>query len=588
MSIRPVCYLLWSFALLLGNATTFAADRPNIIVILSDDMGFSDIGCYGGEIQTPVLDALAKDGLRFTQFYNTARCCPTRASLLTGLYPHQASVGHMMEDKGIDGYRGDLSPATTTMAEVLRSSGYGTYAVGKWHVTHHVSPQGPKHNWPIQRGFDRFYGTIKGGGSFYDPTALCRDNTYITPENDPDYKPAKFYYTDAISDNAVTFLQQHRKQKADQPLFMYVAYTAAHWPMHALPEDIAKYKGKYDAGYAAIRAARYERVKQLGLVPSQTELSPADENWDEVQHREWEIRCMEVYAAMIDRMDQGIGRIVAELKVQGQLDNTLILYMQDNGGCAEGVGRQSNADKIRDMVYQKMAPDQLQHAGNLPMQTRDGRPVRAGPEAMPGPEDTFIAYGRGWANVSNTPLREYKHWVHEGGISTPLVAHWPTGIAAEQRGSLVHEPGHLIDIMATCIDLSDAKYPESEGGHSIPKPEGVSLLPAFEGKGLAREQPIFWEHEGNRAVRDGRWKLVAKGPAGAWELYDIEADRSEMHNLAAEQPVRVQTMTEQWETWAHRAKALPWIWKPQYGEAATSDDAPKQPRKGKKKRKAAA
>ncbi|HWL73431.1 MAG TPA: sulfatase-like hydrolase/transferase, partial [Burkholderiaceae bacterium] len=267
------CAVIACVTCLFSHPLLAETKRPNIVVILSDDMGFSDLGCYGGEIQTPNLDALARGGLRFTQFYNTARCCPTRAALLTGLYPHQAGIGHMMEDKGLDAYRGDLSPRTATIAEVLRTAGYRNYAVGKWHVTHHVAPKGPNHNWPLQRGFDKYYGTIKGGGSFYDPTSLCRGNTYITPENDPEYKPNKFYYTDAISDNAVKFIHEHQGEQPDAPFFLYVAYTAAHWPMHALPEDIAKYDGKYDAGYEPIRAARHEHVKQLGLVDSKCTLT---------------------------------------------------------------------------------------------------------------------------------------------------------------------------------------------------------------------------------------------------------------------------------------------------------------------------
>lgn len=540
--------------------------RPNIVLIMSDDMGFSDLGCYGGEIRTPNLDALAADGLRFTQFYNTARCCPTRASLLTGLYPHQAGMGHMTYDGKMPGYEGELSRRAVTIAEALRPAGYAAYMCGKWHVTRHDGRDGPRDNWPLQRGFDRFYGTIKGGGSFYDPTSLCRGNTFITPDNDPEYKPPHFYYTDAISDNAVKFVREHVEEKAAQPFFLYVAYTAAHWPMHALPEDIAKYRGRYDAGYAPIRAARWARAKELGLVAPDWLLTGQDEHGESVPHPAWESRCMEVYAAMVDRMDQGIGRILAELKTQRQFDRTLILFLQDNGGCAEGMGRQSNAGKIRDIRYQPFGADDLQPQIWPPMQTRDGRPVRTGPDVMPGPADTYIAYGRGWANVSNTPFREYKHWVHEGGISTPLIAHWPEGIAAAQRQKLVRTPGHLIDVMATCVDVAGARYPEEFQGQPIQPLEGVSLRPAFTGQAIQRPQPIFWEHEGNRAVRDGPWKLVAKGPAGPWELYDMDADRTETRDLAARHPDIVNSLATQWEIWAKRARVVPWIWKPPYGE----------------------
>ncbi|MDQ3253193.1 MAG: arylsulfatase [Acidobacteriota bacterium] len=522
-------------------------------------MGWSDIGCYGGEISTPNLDGLAKNGLRFTQFYNNARCCPTRASLLTGLYSHQAGIGHMMEDRGHDGYRGDLNRNSVTIAEALKPAGYATYAVGKWHVTPGQSAEklARTHNWPLQRGFDRYYGTIHGAGSFYDPSSLVRDNKLITVANDTEYQPRQYYYTDAISDTATRFIAEHKK---GQPFFMYVAYTAAHWPMHALEKDIAKYKGKYGQGYAPIRQARYEKARQLGLIDSRWPLSPQAVGWDKVENKEWEARGMEVYAAMIDNMDQGIGRIVAELKKQGQFDNTLIFFLQDNGGCAELTGRapsQRNPHKTRPekAVYAPMGKDDQQYNSSQ-QQTRDGRAVLMGTGAMPGPDDTYIAYGRGWANVSNTPLREYKHWTHEGGISTPLIAHWPKGIPAKQRNRLAQAPGHLIDLMATAIDVSSARYPTEVNGQRIHPLEGISLSPALTGKSLQRAQPIFWEHEGNRAVRDGKWKLVAKENQ-AWELYDIEADRTELNNLAAKQPDKVKELSAQWELWAVRAKVLP-------------------------------
>jgi arylsulfatase len=517
-------------------------------------MGYSDIGCYGGEIETPVLDRLAADGLRFTQFYNTARCCPTRASLMTGLYMHQAGVGHMTGDSGYDGYRGDLNKRCVTIAEVLRPAGYATYMVGKWHVTKETKPDGPKFNWPLQRGYDRFYGTIFGGGSYFDPTTLTRDNTMISPYADPQYKPETFYYTDAISDHAARFIAEHKRRSGEKPLFLYVAYTSAHWPMHALPGEIAKYKGRYHAGYGAIRKARYERMKQLGVIADRWELSPQAEDWDAVENKEWEARSMEVYAAMIDRMDQGIGRIVAELKQQGMFDNTLIFFLQDNGGCAEGMGRRGEARRAGRPTLPPMDPAALQ-PDMIPRQTRDGWPVLQGTGVLPGPADTFIAYGRGWANTSNTPFREYKHWVHEGGISTPLVAHWPAGI--KRRGELEHEPSHLIDIMATCVDLAGAAYPKEVDGNAIQPMEGTSLAPAFEGRPLERKGAIYWEHEGNRAVRQGKWKLVAKGAKGPWELYDIEADRSEMHDLATQQPDRVQEMAGLWQAWAQRCNVLP-------------------------------
>ncbi len=554
-----------SIAGLCSNAPAADAPRPNIILIMSDDMGFSDIGCFGGEIATPTLDGLARDGIRFTQFYNTGRCCPTRAALLTGLYPHQAGVGHMTGDYGLPQYQGELNRQCLTIAEALQPAGYRSYMAGKWHVTPYVgSRQDPdRSNWPLQRGFDRFYGTIHGAGSFYDPNSLTRDNTHITPVNDPEYKPSgerEWYYTDAIADNAARYIRDHAKDHADQPFFTYVAFTAAHWPMHALPEDIQKYHGKYAGGYAPARAARIEKMKQLGLLPDHWQVTPQAGDWDAVKQKQWESACMEVYAAMIDVMDRGIGRIVETLKETGQYDNTLILFFQDNGGCAEGFGR----GKLVGPLERPAAPTLPAMDGNqlqtemIPPQSRDGYPLRRGDGVMPGPAETEIGYGQNWANVSNTPFREYKHWVHEGGISTPLIAHWPAGLSQQgpalrgtAQGPLNDSPAHLVDLMATALDLAGADYPaKRDSGESLIPVEGISLAPALHGDALDRVKPIYWEHEGNRAVRDGKWKLVAKGVNGPWELYDMEKDRTEMHNLATEQPDITEKMARQYETWA--------------------------------------
>ena len=526
--------------------------RPNIILIMADDMGYSDIGCYGGEIRTPNLDRLAARGLRFTQFYNTARCCPTRAALMTGLYQHQAGVGHMMTDKGYDAYRGDLNNRCVTIAEVLKPAGYGTYMSGKWHVTRHRRPEGPKYNWPCQRGFDRFFGTIHGAGSYYDPCSLTRDNTQIPPDSDG------FYYTNAISDNAVKFISQHASENEDKPFFLYVAYTSPHWPMHALPQDIARYKGKYNKGWDALRRERYQRMIKMGLIDPSWKLTPRDEEappWTEAEDKAWYARRMEVYAAMIDCMDQGIGRIVSQLKRAGIYDNTLILFLADNGGCAEEYGSRGpiKPDPSKPVVLKPMDTNELQ--GDMqPKVTRDGRPVRTGKGVMPGPADTYIAYGKPWANASNTPFRLYKHWVHEGGISTPLIAHWPAGIKA--RGKLRHQPGHLIDIMATCVDVAGAAYPAECNGHQIIPLEGRSLVPAFDNRPIEREA-LYWEHEGNRAVRQGKWKLVSKHP-NQWELYDLEADRTELNNLADEYPEKAEQLKAMYESWAERCGVQPW------------------------------
>ncbi len=572
------------FLFIIFSSLGFAAEKPNIILIMSDDMGWSDIGCYGGEIETPNLDALAKGGVRFTQFYNTGRCCPTRASLLTGLYQHQAGVGHMTGNYGLPSYQGELNRECVTIAEALKPAGYRTYMAGKWHVTPYNGNEiknPDTSNWPQQRGFDRFYGTIHGAGSLFDPNSLTRGNTYITPDNDPEYQPeGTWYYTDAISDNSVRYIKDHAENHSNQPFFHYVAYTSAHWPMHALPEDIAKYDGKYDGGYNPTREARIKKLKAMQLLPDDWEIAPQVGDWEKVKLKEWEAACMEVYAAMVDNMDQGIGRIVESLKETGQYENTLILFLQDNGGCAEGFGRGKLVgplDRPDKPTLPPMGKDELQ-TQMVPLQSRDGFPLRRGDGVMPGPPETEVGYGQNWANVSNTPFREYKHWVHEGGVATPLIAHWPKGIEGEgpayrstEQGVLHDAPTHLIDILATAIDLAGAEYPEKFGSHSIKPVEGISLRPAFTGNNLKRDNPIFFEHEGNRAVRDGKWKLVAKSVKGAWELYDMDKDRTEMNNLVDQHPDIATKMIAQYDGWAERAGVVPFgSWKKSEGSSQKS------------------
>lgn len=565
-----------STILFLASASIAAAVQPNIIVIMSDDMGYSDIGCFGGEIATPNLDALAMRGLRFTQFYNTARCCPTRAALLTGLYSHQAGIGHMMEDHSATAgkaYTGELSKEAVTIAEALKPSSYATFMVGKWHVTKQTTPKSKaeKGNWPLQRGFDRFYGTIHGAGSFFDPNSLVRDNELISPYADPLYQPDEYYYTDAISDQACRFVKDHADQKGTNPFFMYVAFTAAHWPMHAKEADIAKYRGKYEDGYSPIREQRLEKMKKLGLLNPNWTVTEQVGDWSKVQNREWESRCMEVYAAMIDCMDQGIGRIVETLKQTNAYDNTLILYLQDNGGCAEGMGRakefvaRSDSPTLPKLDSSYLQPDMI------PKQTRDGYPVRQGQGVLPGPADTYIGYGEAWANVSNTPFRLYKHWEHEGGISSPLIAHWPRGIDVNLHGSLNSTPSHLIDLMATCVDVAGASYPRQHDGHSIIPLEGVSLANGFSNQPIQRNKPLFWEHEGNRAIRMGDWKLVSEHDK-PWELYNLADDRTEMHDVAMDHPERVREMSERWSDWANSVGVADW---PLTGTKKAASNKPK-------------
>jgi arylsulfatase len=506
------------------------AAKPNIVVILADDMGYSDIGCFGGEVRTPNLDRLASRGVRFTQFYNTARCCPTRASLMTGLYPHQAGVGHMVDQpKPFPGYKNDLAASSVTIAEALKPAGYRTYMAGKWHVTPVTKS---KHNWPRQRGFDRYYGIIHGAASFYDPVTLVRDNDYVEVEG------KDYFFTDALGMQAERYIREHN---STDPFFLYTAFTSPHWPMHAIEADIDKYRGRYKGGWDVLREERYRRMVSMGLVDKRWPLTPRDATvpaWADAPNKAWQERRMEVYAAMIDRMDQNIGRILGALEATKQLDNTLILFMSDNGGCAEELGPKAAARHI-------------------PLKTRDGRTVLQGnrPELMPGGPETYQSYGIGWANASNTPFRLYKHWVHEGGISTPLVAHWPSRL--KKAGSMNAEPGHLIDVMATCLDAAGARYPTERAGVGVTPLEGRSLVPCIEGKRRVPHDSLYWEHEGNRAVREGNWKLVSKYP-GEWELFDLKADRSELKNLASAQPAVAQRLAGKYEAWAKRAQVTPW------------------------------
>jgi len=394
-----------------GSQTEGAAKRPNIIVTMADDMGFSDIGCYGGEINTPVLDSLAANGLRFRSFYNYARCCPTRAALVTGLYPHQAGVGHMMSEFRKDGepipsYMGNLNKSCVTFAEVMRLAGYTTLMSGKWHVTP-AEGSGAKvdrSNWPMQRGFDKFFGTIHGAGSFYDPVALTRGN-------DPEDPGPDFYYTTAIGENASKFIGGALDESPDSPFFLYMSFTSPHWPLHAPEEAIAKYKGRYDMGWDALREERLQRMREMGVVDDTAGMSERDPSqlpWDQAPDKEWQARRMEVYAAQVELMDEAIGNVVDTLKERGVMDNTLILFLADNGGCAE---------EARD-TWQAL---------HIPTETYAGEPVAVGndPAIMPGAEENYQSYGIPWANVSNTPFRYYKHYVHEGGIGADAEDHSP-------------------------------------------------------------------------------------------------------------------------------------------------------------------
>ena len=538
IGLPRAAFLLWLAVALWAAAPASAAPggrAPNIVLILADDMGFSDLGCYGSEIRTPNVDRLAHGGLRFSQFYNVGRCCPTRAALMTGLYPHQTGVGHMMDDTMRPGYRGNLNTQCVTLAEVLHAAGYQTMMCGKWHLTRHVAPAGPKFNWPLQRGFDLFYGTIMGAGSYFDPLSLTRGNEQFRATGD-------YYYTDAITDRAADFIE--KAGHSPKPFFLYVAYTAPHWPLHAPAELAARHRGQYRIGWDDLREARRRRQIAQGLIRESWPLTPRDARvpaWELTPDRPWQERRMEVYAAQIDEMDQGVGKILERIRQIGAEENTLVMLLSDNGGCAEELGDLRASPSLASLA---------------PPKTRDGRPLQFGNRSnlMPGPSDTFQSYGIGWANASNTPFRLYKHWVHEGGIATPLVVYWPAVI--HDAGGIVHEPGHVIDIMATCAEVAGTKYPAAFGGFPILPLEGESLLAVFEGKTRHRG-PMFWEHEGNRAVRDGKWKLVSTF-SGQWELYDMEADRTEMHDLSRRFPVIVKDLQGSYEEWANRVHVEPW------------------------------
>jgi len=536
-------FFLKTFALN-GLAAETPAAPPNIILVLADDLGYSDLGCYGSEISTPNLDRLAADGMRLAQFYTTPRCCPSRAAMLTGVYPQQAGIGNMMEDRGLPGYRGELSRNCLTLAEELRRANYHTAMVGKWHQSH-IYFDGKKqlnyesdvpfwdnqNNWPLQRGFEDYFGTIHGVCSYYDPFSLVRGNTPIRPSG------TNFYYTDAIAENAVAEINKYAG--GDKPFFLYVAFTAPHWPLQAPEADIAKYRQRYLAGWDAIRTTRYQRQLALGIIDKNWPLSPRDPRvpaWTNTPDQEWEANRMATFAAMVERMDQGIGRILDTVQQQGIRSNTLVIFLSDNGGCAE---------VIQPEWY------------DVPSRTRAGKTVLVGSSdhsVFAGPAEVWQSYGLPWANVSDTPFRLYKHFTHEGGIASPTIVSWPAVIP--QPGTISHQLGHVTDIMATVVEAAHAQHPATYEGRSILPLEGSSLLPILAGKTRPHPTPIFWEHEGNRAVRLGEWKLVAHDRQ-KWELYNMETDRTELTNLAASRPEKVKELAGLYDAWAARCQVLP-------------------------------
>lgn len=527
--------------------------RPNIIVILADDLGYSDIGCYGGEIKTPNLDKLAAQGLRFRKFYNTSRCCPSRAALLTGLYNHNAGIGEMTTDRKVDGYRGAISENTVTIAEVLKTAGYRTAMSGKWHISNTIEQPTPKaqldwlnhktsyplfspvKQYPTSRGFEKFFGTIWGVVDYFDPFSLVSGTTPIKNV------PANYYHTDAISDTASAYIREF--SKGDKPFFLYVAQNAPHWPLQAMPEDIERYKETYKEGWDAIRKARYERMVRLGLIdPKTAPLSPRRPNdltWENNKDKDWDARAMAVHAAMVDRMDQGIGRIINTLKETGQLDNTLILFLSDNGASPEDCSRYGEGF-------------------DRPGETRDGKKIvyPVYKKVLPGPQTTFGSIGLRWANVANTPYQYAKEESYEGGVRTPMIAFWPKGIKAK-KGGFINQTGHVMDFMATFIDMAGAKYPAQYNGNTIKPIQGLSFLSALQGKESGGHDYLFNEHFRARYARSKDWKLVSTSKDTTWRLYRINEDETEINDLAAKYPDTVKSLDSRWRQWAKVNHVLP-------------------------------
>lgn len=491
---------------MLGTATPHLVAQnpssPNIVLILCDDMGFSDLGCYGGEIKTPHLDSLALHGVRFSQFKNTGRSCPTRASLLTGRYQHQVGMGWMTAvDEHRPGYRGQISKEYPTIAEVMKANGYGTYMCGKWHVTVDGAFHEPNGSYPVQRGFDRYYGCLSGGGSYYRPKPVYNDLAPVTEF------PEDYYYTTAISDSAASFVRRHQ---AGSPMFLYVAYYAPHLPLQAPAERVERCKERYKAGYDVLRKQRFERQKDMGIVPSDMSMPvydkefggkrPAWEELTEEQRGKW-VQDMATYAAMIEIMDDGIGQIVDAFREKGKLENTVFMFLSDNGATLEG--------------------------GYL---------------------------GQLMADLSNTPYRNYKQWCYQGGTSTPFIMALGDTGKNTVKNSLCGQTAHVIDLLPTCMELASAVYPSGQFGHA--RLPGTSLLPALKGEEL-KKRTLFFEHQSSCAIILGSWKLVRNDRHSPWELINLDTDPFELEDLSGRYPEKVKSLEHEWNLWAESHKVFP-------------------------------
>ncbi len=503
--------------------------RPNIVLILADDLGFSDVGCYGGEIGTPNIDRLAGEGMKFSQFYNCAVCRTTRVSLITGLHPRRRK-GRMLHDN------------MTTLAEVVQSAGYRTSLIGKWHFP--VKKETDKNRLPTRRGFESFYGLAAGCSNYFDPSLPNPDfyrgqdpYPFLDQEKEITEFPSDFYTTDAFTDRAVGQIGEFSKGEDPKPFFLHLCYTAPHYPLHAKPEDIAEFKGKYDEGYFALRETRVERLRELGIVDPKWKLSDPDPDtsdfvydygvipWEEVKNLEREKRRMEVYAAMVRSMDRGIGQVMEALDKAEVAENTVVIFLSDNGGCASHSGYKREDVRKAHEDYNK---------------------------ELPGSVDTYDYVAQGWGWAQNAPFRRYKVWTYEGGISTPMIVRWPGNIEA---GTMTNEVGHVVDFMPTIMDLSGAKYPKSRSGVPVPSADGHSLMPVLKGESRPEYPSLCWYLYGNRAVRQGKWKLVWGSDRKEWELYDMENDRTETEDLSAKLPERVLKMEAEWMKWAKETGA---------------------------------